>query len=166
MWACNLFHFHMWIDLNYLSLVQGPLERRLNGPLVLNRLRHLQLQPFKLPSAMDYDGQAAMQLMNLAQVKGTGNSNSNIRNTPFTVDEALPYSPFSSIVPFDSGTWLSKYLLSHRGNLAKRHNIANFNFRNNSSSNYRHSHFNFNLFHHCWTRCCTTRTRSSEYSDC
>lgn len=45
--------------------------------------------------------------MELAQgqrgTPGGNGSNSNPRNTPYTVDEALPFSPLSSIVPFDSG---------------------------------------------------------------
>lgn len=81
------------------SLVIDSTSSFANASLLSNKI---------LTRKMGHNGQAAMQLMNGAQVKGTGSSNSNSRNTPFTVDEALPYSPFSSIVPFDSGTWLSR----------------------------------------------------------
>ncbi|PQE28750.1 AT hook domain-containing protein [Rutstroemia sp. NJR-2017a WRK4] len=38
--------------------------------------------------------------------------NRPMRRTPFTVDEALPYSPFSSVVPFNSGLRSSVPLFS------------------------------------------------------
>jgi cohesin loading factor subunit SCC2 len=44
--------------------------------------------------------------------KMNGSAHTNAR--PLTVDEALPYSPFSSVVPFNSGThhlsWSSHFL--------------------------------------------------------